>query len=99
MKDQTRMPTLSRTLSFSAPRPLSRKAKGKGHVELDENGVMLVDGVEFVNVISLRARVDSGFGEGKRVHGKTGSVVEGGSLVGEQHGEQQRLTIEGSVAA
>ncbi|KAI1615221.1 hypothetical protein EDD37DRAFT_637440 [Exophiala viscosa] len=55
-----RMPTLSRTLSSVTVRPMSRKAKGQ--VQMDENGVMLVDGVEFVNVISLRARVDSGFG-------------------------------------
>lgn len=98
-KDQARMPLISRTLSFSAPRPLSRKGKGKGHVEMDDNGVMLVDGVEFVNVISLRARVDSGFGEEKkRGHRQTGSG-ESRTLVGEQHGEKQRLTIEGSVAA
>jgi hypothetical protein len=44
------------------------KGKGKGGVvEMDETGIMLVDGVEFVNVISLKARVDradSGLGLG-----------------------------------
>jgi len=42
------------------------RARGtSGAVQMDETGVMLVDGVEFVNVISLKARVervDSGLG-------------------------------------
>ncbi|KAK4940689.1 hypothetical protein LTR10_019199 [Elasticomyces elasticus] len=81
-----RMPTLSRTFSMSAARPLSRKAKGQ--VQMDENGVMLVDGVEFVNVISLRARVDSGFG----------GSPEKGSQLGEQN-DEARVVVEEVAAA
>jgi hypothetical protein len=33
---------------------------------MDENGVMLVDGVEFVNVISVKARVEGDEEEQKR---------------------------------
>jgi hypothetical protein len=41
---------------------------------MDDNGIMLVDGVEFVNVISLKARVDrvdSGFSETEKTTTKT----------------------------
>ncbi len=42
------------------------KTRQRNTIEMDDNGIMLVDGVEFVNVISLKARVDrvdSGFSE------------------------------------
>ncbi|KIW99474.1 uncharacterized protein Z518_11213 [Rhinocladiella mackenziei CBS 650.93] len=50
----------SRTRTFSFSKPSVRKST----IEMDENGIMLVDGVEFVNVISVKARVDSGLGLG-----------------------------------
>lgn len=51
---------------------------------MDENGVMLVDGVEFVNVISVKARVDatmskadgSRVGRVERVDGGLGHNIE-----------------------
>lgn len=54
-------PTIKRARTFS----LSRVSMKKGAAKIDENGVMLVDGVEFVNVIAVKARierVDSGIG-------------------------------------
>jgi hypothetical protein len=42
-------------------------AKSGRKAEMDEHGIMVVDGVEFVNVIRVKARVervDSGLGVG-----------------------------------
>ena len=50
--------TRTRTFSFSKP-SLGLTKKPSGTVEMDENGAMFVDGVEFVNVISIKARVDA----------------------------------------
>ncbi|KIW93052.1 uncharacterized protein Z519_06901 [Cladophialophora bantiana CBS 173.52] len=48
----------SRTFSFSRPTlPLRRRAKSQ--IEIDQDGVMFVDGVEFVNVISFKARIEA----------------------------------------
>ncbi|ETI24032.1 hypothetical protein G647_03401 [Cladophialophora carrionii CBS 160.54] len=56
--------TRTRTFSFSKTaskhRPsLSLTRKPSSRVGMDENGVMLVNGVEFVNVISVKARIES----------------------------------------
>ncbi|KAH0828512.1 hypothetical protein AYO21_07748 [Fonsecaea monophora] len=48
----------SRTFSFSRPSfPLRRRAASQ--IEMSEDGVMFVDGVEFVNVISIKARIEA----------------------------------------
>ena len=60
----------TRTFSFSSGsrhRPsISLTRKQSGTVEMDDNGVMFVDGVEFVNVISVKARVESDEEEQRR---------------------------------
>jgi hypothetical protein len=53
----------SKTRTTTTTKPTRQQ---RNTIEMDDNGIMLVDGVEFVNVISLKARVDrvdSGFSE------------------------------------
>ncbi|KAL6251746.1 hypothetical protein RBB50_001956 [Rhinocladiella similis] len=59
----TSQPTRRASFSLSRrpktpSRGTSKMSRGASTIEMDENGIMLVDGVEFVNVISLKARVE-----------------------------------------
>ncbi|KAJ9601956.1 hypothetical protein H2200_013515 [Cladophialophora chaetospira] len=72
-KSPTKTHTRNRTFSFSSSKSgtrhkpsLSLTKKSSGTVEMDDNGVMFVDGVEFVNVISVKARVESDEEEQRR---------------------------------
>ncbi|KIW13431.1 hypothetical protein PV08_08619 [Exophiala spinifera] len=49
--------SLSRRSNRPSQSP-SKMSRGASTIEMGEDGIMLVDGVEFVNVISLKARVD-----------------------------------------
>lgn len=59
-------PLRPRSLSESRSRSRSRSnskqpapSRKDNEIDMDENGIMVVDGVEFVNVISVQARVDA----------------------------------------
>lgn len=56
----TPAPLRARSRSRSQPGSQVRTSSSRkeNDTEMDENGIMVVDGVEFVNVISLQARVD-----------------------------------------
>ncbi|OQV09450.1 hypothetical protein CLAIMM_13570 [Cladophialophora immunda] len=79
----------SRTFSFSRPSlPLRRRAAS--HIEMDENGVMFVDGVEFVNVISVKARIEAGSARDQRrerADSGLGMEVETGNEKGAQRND------------
>lgn len=72
-KSPAKTHTRNRTFSFSSSKSSSRHRpslsltkKQSGSVPMDDNGVMFVDGVEFVNVISVKARVESDEEEQRR---------------------------------
>ncbi|KEF51329.1 uncharacterized protein A1O9_12679 [Exophiala aquamarina CBS 119918] len=56
LRPRSRSRSKSRSQSNSK-RPTS--LRNEDEIDMDENGIMIVDGVEFVNVISVQARVDA----------------------------------------
>ena len=57
-RSRSRSQSQSRSRSQYNPKPLP-STRNENEIDMDENGIMIVDGVEFVNVISVQARVES----------------------------------------
>ncbi|KAK7885171.1 hypothetical protein LTR67_010662 [Exophiala xenobiotica] len=76
----------SKTRTTTTTKPTRQQQRNT--IEMDDNGIMLVDGVEFVNVISLKARVDrvdSGFSETEKTTTTTTTTTKSGVLHAHAH--------------